>query len=421
MSFAPCQPSYSEQEFTLEKPPEKCDSSYDKKQKSLRSQRQQYKGPFINGTIDIAPLKDIPIMSSAGLRDISQTPLPTSWSWLEQGTSATSNEDGKPNNKIENGDRNQGQCGSCWSFATASVLGDRYAIKYNIPAPYPSTTNLISCMGPTIGSSYTANVQCQCGGSVIKAAEWLQQSSIKSDNCLPYTMLKQSQGNQLTAPNCSDWFKTCCENCCESPEAKKEYSVMSGSVKRIVSRPSFNIDLDSTIISIKREIMGKGPVATSILVPSDFENWWASHSYDKSKYPGYLLSDEIYVPTGGNSGGHAICITGWGKKGNIEYWEIRNSWGSPGYAYFAMSNSTPKQFWTGIDVPITSNGMSIGGAVSFDAGPLSTDKKDYGEGVGGHAVGKGWKGEILDWKMIIMIAGVLLGIILITTIIGNIL
>lgn len=420
MSFAPCQPSDTEPSFTLRKPPSTCSSDYEVKQRSLRDQRQKYKGPFINGTIEINPLNNIPI-TPTGLRDISQTPIPDSWSWLKIGTPATTDKNGKPNNKIESGNRNQGQCGSCWSFATASVLGDRYAIKYDIPAPYPSTTNLISCMGPTIGASYTANVQCQCGGSITKAAEWLQRKTIKSDNCLPYTMLREGRDRQLTAPNCSEWFNTCCDSCCDSPEAKKNFSVVPGSVKNVISRPSFEIDLDGTIAAIKTEIMGKGPVATSIIVPSDFEDWWNQHSYDNSKYPGYLLTNEVYVPTGGNAGGHAICITGWGKRGNIEYWEIRNSWGSPGYAYFAMSNSTPKQYWTGIDIPITTNGMTIGGAISFEAGPLTTDKAAYGQGVGGHTVGRGWGGEGINWKMIAMIAGVLLAIILITTIIGNLL
>lgn len=419
MSFAPCQPSNEQPSFNLEKPPSTCSPDYEEKQKSLRDQRQNYKGPFTNGTIEITPLNNIPIIP-VGMRDISQSSVPESWSWLEKGSPAVTDKNGIPNNMIESGDRNQGQCGSCWSFATASVLGDRYAIKYNIPAPYPSTTNLISCMGPTIGDSYKANIQCQCGGSIKKAAEWLQKNSVKSDKCLPYTMLREGAGRQLTAPNCSDWFKTCCDNCCNSPEAKKDYSVLSGSVKNIISRPSFEIDMEGTITAIKRDIMGKGPVATSILVPSDFEYWWNNHSNDSSKYPGYLLTNEIYVPTGGNAGGHAICITGWGKRGNTEYWEIRNSWGSPGYAYFAMSNSTPKQYWTGIDIPITTNGMSIGGAISFEAGSLSTDKSDYGKGTGGHTVGSGWK-QGTNWHIIIFITGVLLGIILITTIIGNLL
>ena len=68
-------------------------------------------------------------MNKQGLSAISQE-VPTNWSWKEKRT-----------NKIEKGGmRDQGKCGGCWAFATASALGDRYSLKYNIASPYPSSS-----------------------------------------------------------------------------------------------------------------------------------------------------------------------------------------------------------------------------------------------------------------------------------------
>ena len=101
-----------------------------------KAQRMNY----INKTLGKNDPKFLPKPSSSEvLSDLSQIKLKEKWSWRETG-----------GNKIEDGRRNQEQCGCCWAFSVSTVLGDRYGIKYNIKAPYPSVANLVVQLGATL-------------------------------------------------------------------------------------------------------------------------------------------------------------------------------------------------------------------------------------------------------------------------------
>lgn len=83
----------------LEEPPS-CSSGrsleYNKKTKS-------FKGPFKNLSMNIVPASTIKKTPKNILRALSKQTIPDHWSWFSIG-----------GNKIEKGDRNQENCGSCW-------------------------------------------------------------------------------------------------------------------------------------------------------------------------------------------------------------------------------------------------------------------------------------------------------------------
>jgi hypothetical protein len=322
-----------------------------------------YKGPFLNVSYSNVPTSAIIIKPRQSLSEMSNENIPDNFTWRTEG-----------GDMIEDGRRNQGICGCCWAMAFVSALGDRYAIKYKIKAPYPSAMWMVSCGGTQIGKngpngSFPANKQCLCGGSIYGAGKWLEEgNSIGKETCWPYSTVSDNPvGTQFIAPNCPDVGDDCCSDCCGNPEAKIKFTIEKGSTKPIiVSNDGTTPNADETIRAIKLDIYQNGPVATTFMVPNDFEDWWSKRANDNI----------IYTPTNNTYiGGHAVVLTGWGKENDQNYWEVRNSWGKPGFCRFRMSTDIDQEYWTGIDIAISSNGSWVGGPVSVIPGDLSDDGK----------------------------------------------
>ena len=367
LNLAQCTPSEYYDEKVL-RPPPSCSAGHALQYSSNPS---NHRGPFLNSSFSSVPSSAISIKPRQSLSDLSDEDIPDEWSWRTEG-----------GEMIEDGSRNQGSCGCCWAVAFVSALGDRYAIKYKINAPYPSAMWMISCGGTQIGSkgsmgngSFPANIQCSCGGSIYGAAKWLEEgNSIGNEKCWPFSTISNNPaGDQnYIAPNCPDVGEDCCFDCCGNPESKNKFTIEKGSIKPIIV-PNDDDDktanVQETIRAIKLDIKNNGPVATTFTVPIGFPVWWNTHK-----------DDDIYIPKTNskekNEGGHAVVLTGWGidDKGN-NYWEVRNSWGKPGFCRFIMSTDIDEQFWTGIDIAKFSNGSWQGGPVSVMPGLSYEDKK----------------------------------------------
>jgi C1A family cysteine protease len=344
-------------------PPKKCDQGKVK----LFAAEKPYYGPRVNTTLLAMPVK--PHVSHAkGLADI-QKPIPIEWSWRKLGT-----------NRIEKGGlRDQGKCGGCWAFATASSLGDRYALKYNIQAPYPSSAWLISNAKP---AQVPSNLECLTGGNTYLAGKWLEQNLSKLEVCWPYSIIRN---RNYVSPEALDQVQhDCCFNCCGDFVKERSsigFNVVPESTKYIVvvdkSEEGYDVvDVEKTIKAIQREIMVNGPVVSSFNVYDDFTHYWIKEA----------PLGKIYIRNSDNpNGGHAVVLTGWGqdKKTGVKYWEVRNSWGltgDGGYCKIAMSTSTPRDKWIQIDIPTKNGNMWIGGVTTFSPGKLK-NKKYFKEGM----------------------------------------
>ena len=354
---------------------------------------KNYNGPWINTTILNMPVEP-DVSHSKGLADIS-TPIPESWSWRE-----------KAGNKIETNPRNQGSCGGCWSFSVSTVLGDRFAIKYDIKNPMLSTTWLIACGKP---EGIASNEECLCGGNTYLAGKWLEENGNKLESCWPYSVISSQS---FVSPNCpKNLPDDCCSSCCQNEDAKIIFKVEKGSTRYIVVHNNNQPDVEATTRAIQREIMSSGPVTASFQVTNEFMSWWK----DKAS------SGEVYVPSSNSfAGGHAVVLTGWGVQNGIRYWEMRNSWGNTGdngFCKFAFSADTPKEYWTNIDIPIW-QGVWIGGVVSFQAGPLPSNYKKE-KGTGGKSKDSSNKNKNKNLTMFGLVAGILLVIILIIILVKN--
>lgn len=193
--------------------------------------------------------------------------------------------------------RDQGACGSCWSFGTSEALSDRFCIHSNgaIKEEF-SPQHLVNCVPESIASG------CN-GGETIDVIEWIGEHEITTDRCTPYiapSLAQESQGrDECRTDSCSDDSFSWEENV---------YTVSNYTQYEEVSMQT-----------LMAEIAHNGPIYMSMISTEEFK-----------MYSGGVFAS---TPDDKDRGGHAVKIIGWGKideEGSEEpdnyYWIGANSW-----------------------------------------------------------------------------------------------
>jgi len=291
--------------------------------------------------------------------------LPIEFSWLAN-----------PDSIISHGLENQGNCGCCWAFSIATVLSDRYAIKWNKYRPKISVAHIIMCANNKnskyncdniINTSCVASdqpssnqTQCICGGNNYESSKYLEypENGVKLEKCWPY---------EKAVINTSTMMCPTELECLICDQDSTTFSLKKGKTMYLLYLDSGNkVNYEQTILNIKKSIRSQGPVMTNFRVPNNFQKWWSRSSISDI----YTSKDNL---SSSNSGNHAVTLVGWGKDDNTdqEYWIMRNSWGNThagyGYCKFAItSKDTKDSYKTGIDIPYKNGNYFEGGAVSFE-------------------------------------------------------
>lgn len=190
---------------------------------------------------------------------------------------------------------NQGNCGSCVSFAAVGVLETQVNISSMISNLNRklSTQYLFGCGG---GS-------CDYGWYPGSAANFLQKSGTTDEACLPYS--SGATGKDVR-----------CEHACMN--ASNRTQKISGYTTP--TRGSENVE------AVKAALL-KGPVVTTLRV---YEDFLAYH-------------EGVYKRTSSKAvGGHAVSIVGYDDV--TQAWIIRNSWGEDwgekGFAHVSYSDDS---------------------------------------------------------------------------------
>ena len=191
--------------------------------------------------------------------------------------------------------RDQGQCGSCWAFATTANSESVWAI-YSGELLDLSEQYLVDC---ATGIGYF-NMGCN-GGQPDSALKYMINNGQCYESSYPYT-----SGVTTKAGNCQK-----CSN------ADVKFS------KCFDVTPNDQIALKSAV--------SKQPVVIAIE---------ADTRYFQS-YSSGILTDSIKC---GTNLDHAVEIVGYGTENGIDYWNVRNSWGETwgmnGYVKIQRSSST---------------------------------------------------------------------------------
>jgi len=186
------------------------------------------------------------------------------------------------NDGIVTSAKNQGNCGSCWAFASAGAM----------------ESHILKNGGTTYDLSEQQQVSCNltmsgcCGGSSTAPQYWETTGPI-DEACGPYGESSTSCPTQRTVP-CSDM------DACE----------------QLVYRVTNWHTVGTTPTDFKTSLYTYGPSYWRFQVYSDFYTYWNG-----------AAAGAVYTNTGGtNQGGHAVLLIGWDD--NKQAYLCKNSWGS---------------------------------------------------------------------------------------------
>ena len=171
--------------------------------------------------------------------------------------------------------KNQGQCGSCWSFSTTGALEGAHQIK---------TGNLVSLSEQQFVDCDHVDQGCN-GGLMDNAFNYAKTTPIMTEADYPYLARKSI-------------FKNHCSE---------------ASSKGVVSVTSYT-DVTPKSSSQLKAAVAKGPVSVAI-------------EADKMAFQGYTGG----VITGSACGtqlDHGVLAVGYGTENGQEYFLVKNSWGS---------------------------------------------------------------------------------------------
>ena len=233
----------------------------------------------------------------------------------------------------------QGECGSCWAFATTFVLGSRLRIwsklkiralldhfnillctsdkdiwKFNLDAVASTDTLKIREMQKNI------NVEYGCRGSTLENAwKHLYLIGTCDKDCISNSLELQQiaeKGSEFTQNTfCSSTFGPNVDIC--SPNIHGHHNRRFGyPLRHYRCKAIYRCNTENDIM---RDIYLNGPTCSALRMYPDLYDF--DHTTDEV-YTHDSSDDDTFL------GGHAISIIGWGtnKKG-VKYWWIRNSWG----------------------------------------------------------------------------------------------
>lgn len=234
---------------------------------------------------------------------------------------------------------NQGNCESCWAFASIFTLATRISIytqgKYKLNLSYASMIfsdvlsweetkkqllkgkkpdRVIKDNKPILNSCKTQ--------SLLYAWQFLYRFGVPEDSCVKsetriQNIYSQEQVLGSTYDRCIDL-----NNEYAKFHRSDGYYYVPGTLSKASTL------LSGSEETIRREIYKFGPCSTVMKVFDDFLSWDGHGIYKWGK------TSKV-----SSSNGHSVVLMGWGEDEGVKYWIVRNSWGKSwgnGSGYFKI-------------------------------------------------------------------------------------
>jgi KDEL-tailed cysteine endopeptidase len=167
--------------------------------------------------------------------------------------------------------KNQGLCGSSWAFSAASALESAWFIKYKILKNI-SEQQLIDC------SALEGNQGCN-GGLMDYAFDYIRNKGLTTDSAYPYT---------ATSSKCA---------------AKGTIAVTASGFKNVPANSQ-----KALMTAVNQQ-----PISVAIEVDQDSFQFYSSG---------------VLTTSCGTNLNHGVLLVGYGNVTDIDYYKIKNSWGT---------------------------------------------------------------------------------------------
>ena len=178
--------------------------------------------------------------------------------------------------------RNQGECGSCYAFASMAMLESRMRIMSNETSLVFSPQDVVSC------SEYAQG--CKGGFPYLIAGKYAEDFGVVEESCYPY-LARDTKCEERSG--CTRYHAT-----------KYEY----------VGGYFGNCNEDELMMNLATY----GPVAVAFEVTSEFQG------YKQGIFHTTGIEDPFNPWMAVN---HAVLVVGYGIEKGVKYWIVQNSWG----------------------------------------------------------------------------------------------
>jgi len=193
--------------------------------------------------------------------------------------------------------KDQGQCGSCWSFSTTGSLEGAYKLKYGTLKSF-SEQNLVDCDTLLNGGG---DLGCN-GGLYDTAYEWIQHNGgLCAEEDYEYISGKTTKRSE----------DGCNTSCSKDTNAN------------IASYTDVETHSDDALMSA----LAQQPVSVAIQA-------------DQMAFQ--LYSSGVFTAECGDNLDHAVLAVGYGTLDGVDYYKVKNSWGTgwgmDGYILFGRGS-----------------------------------------------------------------------------------